>query len=71
MGSTKKIGSAGRFGVRYGRTIRKRIVEVEKEKKKFYECPSCHKNKVRRISAGIWQCKKCRIKFAGGAYTFK
>ena len=40
MGRTKKVGSAGRFGVRYGRKIRQRIIKVEKELKAKHKCPS-------------------------------
>lgn len=65
---TKKVGSAGRFGVRYGRKVRKRIAEVEKKQKAFYTCPSCNVNRAKRVSAGIWECKKCNTKFAGKAY---
>ena len=65
---TKKVGSAGRFGVRYGRKIRKRVADIEKKQKKFYVCPSCNVVRVKRVSAGIWKCKKCGLKFTGRAY---
>lgn len=68
MGRTKKVGSAGRFGARYGLRIRKKVSEVEAKQKKKYECPACHDVKVKRISTGIWQCKKCNYKFANKAY---
>jgi len=69
MGRTKKVGSAGRFGPRYGRRIRLSVKEVEAKQKKAHRCPMCKKLSLQRISAGIWECKKCGAKFAGGAYT--
>ena len=65
---TKKVGSAGRFQARYGVRSRARIRNVELEQKEKHICPSCGHKKVKRISTSIWQCKKCRVKFAGGAY---
>lgn len=69
MPRTKKIGSAGRFGPRYGTKVRKLVVEVEKKLKQEYKCPSCGAMKVRRVGSSIWQCRRCGVKFAGGAYT--
>ena len=69
MGRTKKIGSAGRFGVRYGKRIRKRVSDIEKVQKSKHECPFCHKQTVKRASFGIWDCKKCNSRFAGKAYS--
>jgi len=68
LGETKKVRSAGRFGSRYGVGIRKRIIKVEKFQKKKHACPECGFKSVKRIAAGIYQCTKCKIKFAGGAY---
>ena len=68
MGRTKLVGSAGRFGSRYGRTIRKKIAEIEKKQKQYYKCPYCSAIRVKRVTAGMWQCKKCNNKFAGKAY---
>jgi large subunit ribosomal protein L37Ae len=68
MPKTKKVGSTGKFGVRYGRRIRQRILEVESSKKEKWNCPNCHKPGLKRLSAGVWECRKCRAKFAGKAY---
>lgn len=65
---TKKIGIAGRFGARYGSTIRQRIVDIEKIQKAKHRCPNCTKYGLKRPQAGIWECPKCGHKFAGKAY---
>jgi len=66
--STKKVGSTGRFGPRYGLKIRKKVLAIEKKQKKKHECPRCHKLQIKRLAKGIWLCKKCTYKFAGRAY---
>ncbi|MHA2297527.1 MAG: 50S ribosomal protein L37ae [Candidatus Hodarchaeales archaeon] len=71
MGKTKKVGSTGRYGRRYGSTLRKRILAVEKVQKRAHNCPACASQKVSRESVGIWHCRFCGHKFAGGAYTPK
>ena len=72
MGRTKKVGSAGRFGVRYGRTTRKKIADIEAlYRSRRYKCSNCKKVGVKRVSYGIWQCDKCNIKFAGKAYAIE
>ena len=65
----KKTGSAGRFGVRYGKTIRGKVAKIEEKQRKKQVCPYCKKQAVKRISMGIFKCKKCEIKFTGKAYT--
>ncbi len=65
---TKKVGSVGRFGPRYGVKIRRRILEVETVRKAAHPCPRCQAMKVRRVGSGIWACRKCGLTFAGGAY---
>jgi large subunit ribosomal protein L37Ae len=68
MHKTKKVKSAGRFGSRYGRGIRDRVVNVEEKQRRFHECPSCGFNKVKRVSTGLFRCRKCDAVFTGGAY---
>lgn len=66
---TKKVGSTGRFGARYGRGVKVIVKKIEKKQKMSYVCPSCKSKSLKRISAGIWVCRKCKAKFAGGAYS--
>ena len=66
--ATKKIGLGGRFGVRYGLTVRQKFVEIEKKQKAKHECPSCHKLAVKRLAKGICSCMKCAHTFAGKAF---
>ena len=68
MGNTKKVGVTGRFGSRYGRGIRKRVIKVEEKQKNLSACPNCGFKKIKRIAAGLFVCKKCGAKFTGGAY---
>ncbi|MCF7910639.1 50S ribosomal protein L37ae [Candidatus Pacearchaeota archaeon] len=67
---TKKSKSAGRFGARYGKTVKARLVKVEEKQRKKQICPFCKKPGAKRISKGIWQCsrKKCNKKFASDTY---
>ena len=65
---TKKVGPAGRFGVRYGLGIRKRVNEIEVKQRQKHICPFCRSKAVRRVAYGIYQCKKCGKKFTGLAY---
>lgn len=65
---TKKVKSVGRFGPRYGVRIRRRIREIESRQKTWHECPNCAAPRVKRVSTGIWECRKCAHKFAGGSY---
>ncbi|MBL7056208.1 50S ribosomal protein L37ae [Candidatus Woesearchaeota archaeon] len=64
-----KLGSARRFGARYGTKPKYKFAKIEKEQRKRHKCPYCHALQVRRIALGIWTCKKCEVKFTGKAYT--
>jgi len=66
---TVKVGSAGRFGARYGVIVRNRIKTIEAQQKGKHECPVCHHDSVKRVSSGIWYCKRCGTKFAAEAYS--
>jgi large subunit ribosomal protein L37Ae len=66
---TKSVKSSGRFMQRYGATLRKRTLTIEKKAEKGQRCPRCKSlNTLHRMVTGIWACKACGMKFAGGAY---
>ena len=44
---TKKVGVCGKYGVRYGATLRKTIMKFEITQHARYQCPFC--GKVRPI----------------------
>jgi large subunit ribosomal protein L37Ae len=66
---TKKVGPTRGLGTRYGATVRKRYVKVVTEAKRTHKCPQCGAEAVKRESVGVWNCRKCGVTFAGGAYT--
>lgn len=66
---TKKVGSSGRFGPRYGVRIRKRIADVEKVSKGRHECPQCKAVALGRVANGIWVCRHCGAKMASSSYA--
>lgn len=65
---TKKVKSSGRFGPRYGKKARSKLVQVEKKQRKKQKCPFCNKFGVKRLSKGIWKCLRCNKKFASDVY---
>lgn len=66
---TKKAGSAGRFGARYGVTLKQKVNEIEKRQKAKYECPACNKIAVKRKFKGVWQCARCEHTFTAKAFA--
>lgn len=67
--SSKKGGPVKRFGSRYGSKPRKEVDEIEKKKKQSYRCPRCTKKTLEWESFGVWKCRSCGLKLAGGAWT--
>ena len=65
----RKVGLAGGFGARYGTVARRQYVEIVTGLRSKHECPRCKFETVKRWSVGVWHCRKCGFKFAGGAYT--
>ena len=63
------LGTAKRFGSRYGKKYKQIFADIERIQRSKHKCPYCHYKKVKRLAFGIWHCKKCNSKFTGRAYT--
>jgi len=59
----------GKYGTRYGASLRKQIKKIEVSQHSKYLCDFCGKYSVRRQAVGIWKCKSCGKVVAGGAYS--
>eukprot|EP00292_Cryptomonas_paramecium_P000804 CAMPEP_0113686668 /NCGR_PEP_ID=MMETSP0038_2-20120614/15430_1 /TAXON_ID=2898 /ORGANISM="Cryptomonas paramecium" /LENGTH=92 /DNA_ID=CAMNT_0000607041 /DNA_START=86 /DNA_END=364 /DNA_ORIENTATION=+ /assembly_acc=CAM_ASM_000170 len=66
---TTKVHITGKYGVRYGASLRKQIKKIEITQHATYTCQFCGKDSVKRQAVGIWKCKACKKTLAGGAYT--
>ncbi len=60
----RTVGSAGRFGARYGRVSRRRVSEIEAG----MEDATVDGDSVTRIGTGIWKNEETGETFTGGAY---
>ncbi|SFR36981.1 50S ribosomal protein L37ae [Halogeometricum limi] len=60
----RKVGSAGRFGARYGRVARRRVKEIEADMRDA----KVDGESVKRVGTGIWKNEKTGEKFTGGTY---
>lgn len=68
---TKKVGICGKYGTRYGSSLRKVVKKIEISQHAKYNCAFCGKDSVKRTVTGIWKCKSCYKVVAGGAYLLK
>jgi large subunit ribosomal protein L37Ae len=66
---TKKVGITGKYGTRYGATLRKLMRKIEVSQHSTYRCAFCGKDSVKRSCVGIWDCRSCKKTIAGGAYS--
>ncbi|KAF8202389.1 putative RPL43B-60S large subunit ribosomal protein [Pholiota molesta] len=66
---TKKVGITGKYGTRYGASLRKQVKKMEISQHARYTCTFCGKDSVKRTAVGIWHCSACRKTIAGGAWT--
>ena len=65
---TKKVGICGKYGCRYGASLRKVVKKFEITQRSKYVSPFSGKEPVKRVATGIWKCKSTNRKIAGGAY---
>ncbi|CAG0918480.1 unnamed protein product [Notodromas monacha] len=66
---TKKVGITGKYGTRYGASLRKMVKKMEVSQHSTFTCQFCGKDGMKRTCVGIWACKRCSRVVAGGAYT--
>ena len=55
------------FSVRGGASLKKKWVDVKRQKSAKYACPACGKVNVKRKTFSVWNCRSCGAEFAGGA----
>ncbi|KAI8125800.1 60S ribosomal protein L37a [Lucilia cuprina] len=57
---TKKVGIVGKYGTRYGASLRKMVKKMEITQHSKYTCSFCGKDSMKRACVGIWSCKKMK-----------
>ncbi|XP_027428597.1 60S ribosomal protein L37a-like [Zalophus californianus] len=67
---TKKVGIVGKYGTRYGASLRKMVKKIEISQHAKYTCSFCGKTKMKRRAVGIWHCGSCMKTVAGGTWTY-
>jgi len=68
---TKKVGSTGWMGPRYGIRIRRRVHDIDAVKGLEFQCPKCSTLTVRRLGSGRFKCRRCSRTFASDSYNFR
>jgi large subunit ribosomal protein L37Ae len=64
----RKTRLGGGLSTRYGTAPRRRHIDILVRLRKKHECPKCKVRATRRLSVGLWQCRRCDNQFTGGAY---
>jgi large subunit ribosomal protein L37Ae len=64
-----KLGSASRYGSRYGTPLKQIVNKIEKIQKTAQICPQCGRKSLKRKGYAKWVCGKCGAQIAGGAYS--
>jgi large subunit ribosomal protein L37Ae len=68
---TKKVGATGWMGPRYGIRIRRRVLEIDRQKIRPSGCPRCSTMTLQRVASGIFECRRCGTRFVSNAYVFE
>ncbi len=72
MGRKKVVGITGRYGARYGMTVRRRAQKILEKRYEKIACPRCGKMVLmKRLSVGVWSCPLCGYTYAGPAHVAK
>ncbi|TRO61492.1 hypothetical protein E2P64_01030 [Candidatus Bathyarchaeota archaeon] len=69
MPKMRKTRLGGGLATRYGTAPRRRHIDILVRLRKKHECPKCRVRAARRLSVGLWQCRRCGNQFTGGAYS--
>ncbi|XP_043845775.1 60S ribosomal protein L37a-like [Dromiciops gliroides] len=67
---TKKVGIVGKYGTRYGASLRKMVKKIEISQHAKYTCSFCGETKIKRWAVGIWHCGSCMQTVVGGTWTY-
>eukprot|EP00982_Pelagococcus_subviridis_P016680 31493-Pelagococcus_subviridis.AAC.3 len=67
--SSIAAGIVGKYGTRYGASLRKVVKKQEVSQHSKFFCDFCGKYAMKRQAVGIWKCAGCKKTKAGGAYT--
>jgi large subunit ribosomal protein L37Ae len=68
---TKKVGITGKYGTRYGASLRKVLRKIEVSQHSKFTSPFSGKLSMKREVVGIWKCTHTGKKYAGGAYMLQ
>merc|ERR1712138_106002 len=66
----EEVGIVGKYGTRYGASLRKMVKKMEVTQHMRHTCTFCGKESMKRAATGIWTCKPCSRTVAGGAYNY-
>jgi large subunit ribosomal protein L37Ae len=66
-----KRDTAKQYGTRYGPSNRDKVRSAEKTYRMTQKCPHCGKVAVKRVCVGVFECSKCKTKFAARAYSIQ
>jgi large subunit ribosomal protein L37Ae len=70
MRRTKKVGSTGWMGPRYGIRIRRRVLEIDRAQHRANTCPKCSTVTLWRLASGIYECQRCGTRVSSAAYVY-